>query len=170
MRCFSLLFILLSLAACDSVNRGGEVDSLAESLDVAPSRYEVVASRSYGPDVHEDGFVALQSMTTLVVPERIQVIQGNSGNHGLAVFFDDVTCRYRGGSRLSSPLARKPFDPGEAALGNYYHFVSCRDGRGALLDLQPNEPVFTRSSVKVRIEHGDPSHETQVRAVIQVVI
>jgi hypothetical protein len=117
---------------------------VTEHVEAPLTAYEVVAA------FREDGFVALPAQTELVVPERLQVLQGTSGRHPIAVMFDGTLCRYRG-----------------VPEGTSYEFVSCHDRMGARIDLRPGEPVFTQDSIKVRVE-GET--QAQVRAVIQVVI
>lgn len=145
MKLYQISILLVTLLTACTREPAAVVES--EHVELPPAAYEVVAA------VREDGFAALAAQTDLVVPEKIDVIQGAVGKRGgLTVFFDETICRYRGGSD-----------------GTFYRFESCHDRRGALLDLGANEPVFTRGAIKVRLDSGS-AQATQVRAVIQVVI
>lgn len=147
MKPYQIPFILVTLLATACTREAPVTVDSRELESTFPAAYEMVAG------IREDGFASLAAQTDLVVPERIEVIQGAPGRRGASVFFDETVCRYRG-----------------AADGTSYRFVSCHDRRGALLDLQANEPVFTRGAIKLKLEDGDRSRATQVRAVIQVVI
>jgi hypothetical protein len=124
---------------------------------------ELTARKDYTPVRFTDGIHRFAKDTKFQIPARLEVLNGNAGNHKSYLFFKkekdkkESSCEYQGGSSQAEPKGKKELDKAK-----FYHFVKCTDG-------SKSESVATAQDLRLRVENGGDSKVskyTQVKAVI----
>jgi len=126
-----------------------------------PSSILLTAKKMYKPSSWEDGVYDAEVSFLVKIPEHINVISGNAGNHRLRIYFDNIKCIYKGGASVSKPLSN-PGDTHQINLGKKYHFEKCVDENDQDTNLNPLEYTPLTAQLKLRIDNGDSTETTVV--------
>lgn len=110
------------------------------------SAIRLQAKKFYNPSVWEDGEYEVSGETRCRIPSEIPVVSGNSGNHWVELYFDDISCRYQGGADQAKP--KQGSSQWEKGL-SYNKFVSCSDGS------QPGDFVRVANKIRLNLANGN---------------
>lgn len=156
--------------ATEEGNADGEDPIVEEPVTEEPEPIESVymqAAKHYRPSQWEDDEVILNGeVFSFVIPDQLEVISGNGGNHWSKLIFDGVECRYKGGSSQSKPL--KGGDETQIELGQFYHFQHCLDESAQQLDLVSGDVITASESLLLGVENGDSAESTIISVTVDV--
>jgi hypothetical protein len=133
--------IFLCLLICLSTQLFAQTDNLS-----------LVASKSYSPPVYQNADTSLMHIARFAIPNEINVISGNAGNHTATFTFVDnsflgsgasITVTYKGGASTGNPTS-----PAEILKGKKYIFQSSSNG------MQAGDSVYA-TGFHLKINNGD---------------
>lgn len=126
--------------------------------EVSPaSSYIMIAAKSYSPSAWENFEVELSAKQVFELPKSIEVLEGNAGNHWVSLWFDDVECRYKGGSAQSKPNNAKQWEKGLT-----YELDSCGGEKVSKKQME----IAAASSLFLQVHNGDSRHTTVVKVEV----
>lgn len=135
-----------------------DTTELVNSYDPSTNQVTLTASKTYNPSQCNNGEVDISEDLDVAIPESIEVIEGNAGNHKLTLRFSaTLLCEYKGGSSQSNPAGDD-----QIALGSSYLFSSCNDMSvaGNLVDAE---------TLRLKIDNGSLAFgKTVVQVVLQL--
>jgi hypothetical protein len=124
----------------------------------------IEASRTYKPNLFNDGESDFDPATTILVPSRINVTQGFAGTSEktCALSFnvasgssDNIICQYLGGSPVPNPIT-----PDQLEASRFYNFDACSDS-----EVLSGSRVQTKR-VTLRVNDGGSMNDGEVVNVL----
>ncbi len=125
-----------------------------KALQGIPLTLELTARKDYRPSRWTDGVHSFEKDTKFKIPEKLDVVFGNSGNHKSYLFFKNVNekkenrCEYKGGSSQSQPKGQKELDKAK-----FYTLVKCDNGFKA-------DDVAVAKDLRLRLDNGGNEKES----------
>lgn len=131
----------------------------------------ITATREYCPTSWQDGALAIDGTALVTIPDTLDVIVGNAGNHWATFDLDTadgdrVVCRYRGGSGTGYPDTAE-----EIAGGTHYDFVRCTgDDHGEIVAGDQVEVSSMVLRVQSGAHHFPSAEDAQTTVSVDVTI
>lgn len=160
-----ILILMLVLVSCGQAKRYTDKPQVADFIN--ESEYLTLeATKSYHPSNSVSNIQRLASSKDVVVPNKIKVTEGNSGNYYALVKLDDVTCYYKGGSIYSYPLQMGIVE--EINNGKEYKLEYCSDSNGRTGHVA-GDRIIVNDSITLSIHNGDSTVPTNVSVTVELI-
>ena len=176
-KCYNLKLFYFSIYCLLLVGCGKKIEQ-PQDQDVRQERLESQIIKlnakifSNGNAVDEEHEFTTDSEVR--IPDSLQVIEGNAGNHIAKIYFNvdendnfEFYCKYVGGASNATPNK-----PEEITSGHYYHFDTCymQENDQQEINLLPGyESIqYKDKSVLFKLVGADPRFDTQAAAEFEV--
>lgn len=142
------------------IQRGSDTGSTtsSDSNGSASSSFSITltAHKDYVPVQYQDGVFRLNESYNVRIPAYITVVQGSAGNKEAEIYFDNLICTYKSGSKMSILIGTNYHT--DIALAQKYVFSHCNLHGGSIGDTVP-----VMDSVKLAVKDGDSHARTEVK-------